>query len=212
MKKLANGTLFGVPLPDGTFLCGRVMLDVYGCLKRRLFPHDSPLPGLGKAYLVEMYSAILQKAEYVASEVLIPGGFVESDEVGDSWPIIGSRPVDPHDVSFPEALIGFMNPIGEVAFRCGEIQIPLPLSHHDLDRIGVSSTRHSAFLWPYTCLRVMGRGDEVPKGYEGATLVGSDLRYSPFREEVYEKLPFPMDQPYFAKQSQLGLQFERLYR
>ena len=211
MKKLANGTLFSVPLPDGTFLCGRVMLDVYGCLKKRLFTHDSPLPGLGKAYLIEMYSAILQKAEYVASEVLIPGAFVESDEVGESWPIIGNRPVDPHEVQFPESILGYMHADGAIAFECGELRIPLPLAYESADKIGEFKRRHSAFLWPYTCLRVLGRESEVPTDYKMASLTGGDFRYSPYREEVYKHLPFAMEQTYFQKQAQLGLHLERLY-
>jgi hypothetical protein len=204
MTKLANGTLFCVPLPDGTFLSGRVILDIYGCLKKRLFPADSPLPGLGKAYLVEMYAAVLHKAEHVPSELLIPGAFVESHAVGAGWPIIGNMPVDPQKVSFPESLIGFMHSTGEVAFECGELSVPLPLSHSELDRIGVSRSRHSAFLWPYTCLRVMGREEEVPRDYKMAYLTGSDLRYSFHRKEIYKLLPFSMEQSYFEIQSRLG--------
>src|SRR5262249_64891 len=121
MKEMAHGTLFAVPLPDGSFLCGRVMLDIRGCLKRHLFPATSPLPGLGKAHLSEMYAAVTPVPEYVPSPLLVPGAFIESWEVGRSWPIIGHMPVDPKTVEFPESLIGFSHPGGGVAFECGEI-------------------------------------------------------------------------------------------
>src|SRR5262249_24874646 len=224
MKEMAHGTLFAVPLPDGSFLCGRVMLDIRGCLKRHLFPATSPLPGLGKAHLIEMYSAVTPVPEYVPSPLLlprpfiapspllVPGAFIESWEVGRSWPIIGHMPVDPKSVEFPESLIGFSHPGGGVAFECGEISIPLPLSYYDLmDRIAIFMGRHSAFLWPYTCLRAMGREKEVPVEYKTATLTDNDLRLSPHREEVYQYLPFAMADSYFQKQAQLGLHLERLY-
>lgn len=212
MEKLAHGTLFAVPLPDGTYLSGRVMLDIYGCLKRRLFPEDSPLPGLGLAHLIEMYSAVTPTPEYVSSPQLVPGAFIESWEVGVSWPIIGHKPVDPKTVEFPESLIGYSHPGGDAAFECGEIRIFVPLSYDDvMDRIAVFCGRHSAYLWPYTCLRTMGRVSEVPSEYKTATLVDNDLRLSRHREELYQHLPFAKEESYFQKQAQLGLHLERLY-
>jgi hypothetical protein len=206
-----NGCIFAVPLPDGTHLSGRVLLDIQACLRRRLFPTDSPLPGLGRACLIEMYSAISLTPAHVPSPVLVPGAFIESDSIGSEWAAVGHHVVNPVDVEFPETLISSMHPDGDVAFECGEMRVPLPLDYDALDQVGEWSSRHSAFLWPYTCLRLLGRGDEVPGEYLAATLAGTDLRLSPFREEVYEYLPFPMRLPYFLKQQQLGLQFERLY-
>lgn len=211
MKKTAHGTIFAVPLPDGTFLSGRVMLDIYACLKRRLLPADSPLPGLGKAYLIEMYSAISGRAEYTPSDILIRGAFLESDDVGDTWPIIGHKPVDPHEVEFPESIIGHMHALGGCDFQCGEISIPLPLDHATTDKVGEFKCRHSAFLWPFTCLRVLGRESEVPQDYKMASLDGADLRRSKHRGTIYEYLPFRMDTCYFEKQKAMGLNFERFY-
>src|SRR5262245_40752161 len=128
MVPLVHGTLFAVPLPNGTFLCGRVLLDIYACLQRRLFPAGSPLSGLGKAFLIEMYSAVVPASEYIPSEILIRGAFVESQEVGRTWPIIGTKPVDPKAVEFPEGLLISMHTHGQVAFQCGEIHLPIPLS------------------------------------------------------------------------------------
>jgi len=211
MKKLPHGTVFAVPLPDETYICGRVLLDIYGCLRRRLFPHDSPLPAYGKAYLVEMYSTVLERPEHVPSPVLIEGAFVESKEVGNAWPIVGEEPVDPRKVEFPESLIGFRHELGDVAFDCGEIRIPLPVTREVLARANAEGSRHSSFLWAHTCLQTMGRASEVPSEYKAATLGGTDLRISPHRAEIYKHLPFRMEQSYFEKQAMLGLNFERLY-
>jgi hypothetical protein len=213
MKKLAHGTIFAVPLPDGTYISGRVVLDIYGTLKRRLFPIDSPLPGLGRAYLVEMYSAITSKPEYVPSPVLIPGAFVESKELGNAWPIVGQQPIDPRKVEFPEALIGRVHSTGQAAFRCGEMEVLLPFNRGDLQEISVFHGRHSAFYWPYMCLWALGRKAEIPTDWIGITFERDDLRFcfSPHRARVYEHLPFQMEQSYFEKQAQMGLHLERLY-
>ena len=212
MPTLANGIIFAVPLPDGTFLCGRVMLDLYGCVKRRLFSNESPLVGLGRTYLVEMYSTVSSSPKSTTSPLMISGAYVESSEVGTTWPIIGSAPIDPNTVEFPETLIGVMHDTGCAAFECGEIRIPIPISYHDYqDRIAVVTTVHSAFLWPYTCLRLLGREPEVPSNYQMATLKGSDLRSSSFRKEIYNDLPFPMSESYHTKQRRMGLNLDRLY-
>jgi hypothetical protein len=211
MNELLHGKIFAVPLPDRTFIFGRVLLDIYGVLKRRLLPADSPLSGLGQAHLVEMYSEIKDSPVYAPSSVLIAGAYVESKEIGSMWPILGERVVDPRGIDFPESVIGFAHSNGQMAFECGEISVPLPYSLAEQQRIGVFKRRHSAFLWPYTCLRVVGRGSEIPVDYKMATLEGGDLRLSPFRMRVYEHLPFQMKMSYFEKQRQLGLNIERLY-
>jgi hypothetical protein len=211
MKKTAHGILFAVPLPDGTFLFGGVMMDVYACLKRRLLPADSPLSSLGKAILVEMYSSLSPTLTYTPSPILIGGAFVESDELGESWQIIGHSPVNPLDVEFPETIIGYLHPEGDGEFQCGEITLPLPLEGDTARRIGELKARHSGFLWHYTCLRALGRGGEVPKGYEGATLAGSDLRNSPQRAFIYKHLPFPIELSYYEKQKMMGFDLGRLY-
>ena len=214
MKKLAHGTIFAVPLPDGTYICGRVMLDVLGCIKRRLLPADSPLIGIfAEALLIEMYSAITSNPEYVPSQVLIPGAFVESKEVGKAWPVVGEEPIDPHKVEFPEALVGAVHTNGQAAFHCGEMEVLLPFNRGDLQEISVFHGRHSAFYWPYMCLWALGRKAEIPTDWIGITFERDDLRFcfSPHRARVYEHLPFQMEQSYFEKQAQMGLHLERLY-
>lgn len=233
--KLAHGEVFAVPLPDGQYIFGRILLDLYGLLKRRLLPHDTTLSP-GHAYLVEMYSETRATREYVPSPVLIAGAYVQSKEIGDTWsewPIVAHEPVDPRLVEFPEALIGFDHPDGNVAFRCGEIQIPVPMTQRAIpaerrleyllssgESVGcVHQSQRSAYLWPITCLIALGRENEVPRVYKGVELKNlraqslekSDLRLSPFRAQIYEYLPFRIDQSYFEKQKQLGLDIERLY-
>lgn len=213
-KKLPHGEIFAVPLPGGAFLHGRILLDINGTLKRRLFPEDASLTALGRAYLVEMYSVVRSSIGYKPSAVLIPGAIVdakEANEIWADWSIVGHNAVDPKKIEFPETLIGFQHPQGEIAYECGEIRIPLPLKRNQLSAINQYSARHSAFLWPFVCLWELGRRTDVPKEYKTARIDGTDLRISPYRNQVYAYLPFKMETSYFEKQKTLGLQFERLY-
>lgn len=214
LKKPAfkHGDIFAVPLPDGRFLPGRVMLDIYGCLKKRMLPHDSPLPGLGKAVLAEMYSVTSKHLDFEKSAISIPGAYVDSDEIGVGWPIIGNLPVDPHDISFPETLIGFNHENGEVAFECGELRINVPLHEEDARKINAYKSPHTSFLWPITCAQNINRPDLVPEKYRSYNgLVTSDLRYTLFRDAIFKHLPINPDDSYFTQQCQMGFNIGRLY-
>ena len=233
MKKLPHGQIFAVPMPDGTYIFGRVMLDIYGVQKRRLLPVDSPLPFFNMGYLIEMYSGIQKKPEYVPSPILIAGAFVESKEVGNAWPVVGHEPVDPKKVEFPEGLIGYDTPQGEVALQCGEMRIPVPMIQRGAERkVGENVVKDVGYFflsggeviysglgsypsshWSYMCLWALGRVDEIPAEWPGVRvgLARGDLRFSPRRAEVYAHLPFPMELSYYEKQKQMGFNLERLY-
>ena len=212
-QRIHRGDVFAVPLPDGTYLLGRVMLDIYAATKKQLFPADSPLPGLGKAVLIEMYKQVRSSPEYVASDILIPGAFVEDDEIQRSWPVVANVPVDVCAVEFPEAMVGYMHNTGEVAFLRGEIRLPLPFTQRKMRAMGVFQSSRSAFVWPYTCLHELGRAREIPEEFKPtAHLRHSDLRYSKHRAKVYKYLPINPKHSYYQQQSQLGLNLERLYQ
>ena len=112
MAKALNGSIFAVPLPDGAYVFGRVLLDVRAIWKQRLLPHDSPILYANDACLVEMYSAIAPDPNFVPSQVLFPSAFVESREIGKSWRLVSHVPVNVKAVEFPETLIGFNHPLG----------------------------------------------------------------------------------------------------
>ena len=211
MRKPTHGDIFAVPLPDGAFICGRVLLDIPGTVKERVLPHDSPLLFVRSCYLIELFSEVQSTPDYVPSPVRVCGVFVQSREVGKSWPLVGNIPVDPKLVEFPETLCGFRHRGGESAFSCGEIWVPLPVPELDIRRMNVYKSSYSVFLWPFTCLRLLGRGAAIPDIAKINSVLSHDLRLSPHRAEIYKHLPFRMEQSYFEKQAQLGLHFERLY-
>ena len=211
-KKLMNGVIFAMPLPDGKFLPGKVMLDIAGNIKRRLFSWDSPLGNFfSGTVLVEIYSVPSSKPEYIPSPILIPGRLVAPKEIGKGWPILGKTPVDPCMVEFPESLIEIVNePKGEVGFRCGEISLPLPITREEYKGIAVRGSFEFAERLPHACEIMLG----ISKKFNVTPqeeLSRNDLRFSKHRVRVYEHLPFPMQTSYFEKQKMMGLHLERLY-
>jgi hypothetical protein len=210
-RKLLHGIIFAVPMPTvGGFISGRVMLDVAGNIKRRMFASDSPLAGLvAGTVLAEMYSKPLTRPEeYTPSPVLIPGAFVLPKEIGKRWPIIGDIPVDPRTVEFPETVIGRYKE--GVVYECGEMRIPTPLSEKDDDEINARAGFGFADTIAMKCEIALGL---VPRqnSNKGLWLEWSDLRFSKHRARVYEHLPFSMEMSYYEKQKILGHNLERLY-
>ena len=108
MARLAHGKIFAVPLPDGTYVCGRVMLDIEGCLRRRLFRNDSPLLFYNDGHLVEMYSGVEPHA-HVSPVARFDSRRVRGEERNRRRLAYRGRDAGGPAgmVEFPESLIGF---------------------------------------------------------------------------------------------------------
>lgn len=214
MKKspTAAGNVFSLPLPDGSYAFGRVLLDPMEARKKRLLAVDSPLAGLlGQGVLVQLYTQASDTNDYVSSPVLVDGLFVERRNLRTEWDIVAYEDVDPRAVEFPEFVTGFCHDAGQLAFVCGEIRFPLPFPIAEQPTFQGRAVRHSAFMLPYIWLFAAGRREEVPEDYVVADLHGADLRISAYRDHIYEHLPFAKEMSYWEKQLSLALDFGRLY-
>jgi len=201
-----QGKIFAMPLSDGQYVCGRVMLDIPGNIRRRLFPSDTPLGGIFlESVLVEMYSASVPTLGYVPSPIAIPGVLTDASRIGKEWPVVAEKPVDPREVEFPESVSGWE---AGAAFFCGEMCLEVPFEEEVwFKEIRVMGTTLLGDCLEDAWLSTVGR----PYKYKYLRLEHIDLRYSRHRARVYEHLPFPMEMSYFDKQAMMGLHFERLY-
>jgi hypothetical protein len=207
-----EGDIFAVPLPTGEFIFGKIQLDVARLRRSRKLPPDSNLLALGNPVLVEMYRAVSPSSRYAPSQVLIPGAFLQTNEFGKKWKVVDHIEVDVPNVAFPESLIGHMHDEGSADFICGEIRIPLPISHAAYEDIDVCSTAHSTYYWPAVCMQELGRAEELPEEIRNMEqLSRQDLRFSEHRRYIYKLLPIDTDQSYYEQQAQLGYDIERLY-
>jgi len=163
-------------------------------------------------YLVEIYRDCDKTEEFSAAKLCVPGIFVAADEIGTEWAVLGHVPVDPITIQFPEFLAGQNHAAGSVVFECGEIRLPLPYRSEDIDQIEVRKRLFFGVGLPILSLLFLDRKDLIRQGElsPGYGLANVDLRYSPFRAEVYGYLPIMSHEPYYEKQTRLGLNLDRL--
>ncbi len=215
MAKFGTGDLFTFPLPTGGQLSGRIMLDVNRqCVRPKLIAPGSMLSFFGRSLLLEIYAEAVTPPLARRPGLLVPGLFMDSGylAVGE-WEIVGHETVDPATVEFPEALVA-QGP--HARFVRGEVNLPLALEYEDVRRIGAYRSIVPSSALGDICAFYLGRAADpdapaLPPG-DVRSLAGSDLRFSPHRDEVYRALGEDPDEPYdrFAKRH--GYDLGRFYR
>jgi hypothetical protein len=102
------GDVFQIPLPDGSFGYGRLLLDIRRLARTGLFTPPCALAGIcGSGLLVQLYR--VSYPEPLASVVglrAIPvflSEFVQNGQIYRAeFPIVGNLPVAPEEIDFPE--------------------------------------------------------------------------------------------------------------
>jgi hypothetical protein len=213
MAKVAKttGYQFHARSENGYYVFGRVLLDLEYVIRSRILPADSPLGGMPRSILVEMYDHVSDEPVAVDAPVGFSGALVDKPSFTDEWPVYGNKPVLPEELEFPQALVGYMHDKGECAFLWGEIQIPLPFKSEWLYNVKVYLTRHSIRWWPEDTLGALGHMDKVVENYRhAATLATTDLRFNPALDQIEPHLPFDCRGSYFKAQRAMGLNIGRL--
>jgi hypothetical protein len=102
------GDVFQIPLPDGSFAYGRLLLDIRRLARAGVFTHPCALAGIyGSGLMVQVYRvrhpqplasvAVLRAAPAFLSE------FVQHDQIYRAeFPIVGNLPVAAEEIDFPE--------------------------------------------------------------------------------------------------------------
>lgn len=198
-----------MPLGDGTYSIGRVVLDVAKqCRKPGLIEPSSLLYGFGRSLLVEVYRATYDHPVADLSDVLIPGYFVSPQLVRNgTWPIVGHVPVDPARVAFPE----FVSRYGmNMYLMRGEVRLLLGPGIDDWQGLRVPMTITSPVVLPNTCRYYLGRHEGLgPAALYNATLADRDLRFNDRRGEVYAALGLSEDEPYYTFAASRGFDLAR---
>ncbi len=212
MISIKHGDIFTFQVTTGKYISGRIILDIKEqCIEPNLLKANSTLNAFSESILVEIYSGLSQKPEWVKSKVLIPGILVEGDllKTGE-WEIIDYSKIDPTRVEFPETLILFE---GQALFERGEISLHLSLDYDDLRRINVYPTFKSAKSLPDICLYYLNLKHLINDDFaETKHLKNSDLRFSEYRHEIYHLLNEDEHQSYFEMSSRLGYYITRFYK
>lgn len=227
MKRISFkvGDLFAIPLPDGKYVTGRILLypkkqkfkKIIEETKKEIeagqkdfpeaFTYGTETLYVGCGILVEVYKEVFNEPTAKQSEVLIKGIQVSSYLIEcEKWPIIGNIPVNPTDVEFPEFIV-VIPPKRQWYFSRGEVWLPLPVD--DPNNIGdwrglkIRFTMHTG-LADYI-IYLLGDMEK------GISLANQDLRYNERRREVYELLNLPLDEPYYKFALRHGLDLARFF-
>jgi hypothetical protein len=210
-KKAATkaGNIFAFDRNDGTFGFGRVLLDIENqCVKSGKVAPRSPLLNFPKALLIEIFAESAAAPMATPTKIGMRGIPIAPDVLRNGhWPVIGTRPIDPAEVEFPENLIA----VGlKAEFNRGEIALPIALSHTELDAI-------SAFprLAPSDAVLHISRYYTEGDGKNGRgvppPLEHGDLRFSLQRERVYQLLGEDPAQSYAQMARRHGFDLSRFY-
>ena len=211
MAKYQTGDLFAVPLAGGSYVTGRIMLDVkQQCIKPKLITGESPMAFYSGTVLVEIYRETTAEPTAQRSEVLIPGIYIDPEPLKDgAWSIIGHIDVDPQTVEFPESVNPFNTTIN---LTRGEVSLPLGPGIDEWRGISIPQAINSPYLLPDTCLFYLGQTDKIdPRKLKAAQLTDRDLRFNERRTEVYEALGLAPEQPYYQFALQHGFDTARFY-
>lgn len=212
MVKYKLGDIFSLQLPNQEYVFGKITLDVTPqCVKPKLIQPGSPLFSFEDTVLVEIYKTTSKKNEFIISEVLINGVFIDPLFIKKGiWTIVSNQDVDSRQVEFPEALISFEN---HALFRKGEITLPIALDEEELRKINVYPTILPPVVLIDICLYYLNLKHLInPEYLETSQLNTSDLRFSSFRRKIYEMLGEDDNQSYFDMSKRLGYDITRFYK
>jgi hypothetical protein len=137
-----NGDVFQVALPDGSFACGRMLLDLRRLARAGLFVTPCALAGMcGSALLVRLYKKAFRGPTVSLADLSDAPSFL--DELLDrrpiyrgDYPIVGNLPVCPSELAFPEYVCSFhKNPGGHFSYQKGGAVAELQMTHKEYDSL-----------------------------------------------------------------------------
>jgi hypothetical protein len=205
------GELIAIPIEGAGFVTGHVLLNIRDGRTASMLPARSRLREHG-SLLLDVYGPMTSDPDINASESLIRGIWTDDQSVRgrDRWPTIGQRAVVPQHVEFPEYVI---NVSAVASFERGELIYPVRALSGQLEKIQVRQPFvPSPQLWRI-CANLVGRADVLGSDAPLFRLDASmDLRYSPYRDDVYRALGADPKRSYWDWATAEGLDPGRFWR
>lgn len=189
------------------------MLDSDRVIRKDLIPKFGALDfGFGPTVLIEIYrqTSKEQKFDFESEHILIPGLFTSPAGIGEEWPIVDFKEIDPAKVDFPENLS--VESFSSGKFVKGEIEVIINIE--GVDDMELFLVRLAAVAIPETVLYNLGRKDEIdadPDVVESRNIALADIRFSGHKEKIYRQLPDKYKGDYYNMAKAHGFDLARLY-
>lgn len=205
-----TGTVFSIPNTHNDQILGRILFDcTYFWKKKLLSENGNWMAFEGYSVLMEIYELDNQGEK----QVIIPGVNTSMRNIETGlWPTIGYEKVDLNTLDFPE----FLSVWGAktFCFHKGEINIKFKVTNSQYDapdvelypRSWAALNMHDAFYFIKGEKHKFNRNREQ---FDALDLSKNDLRFAPFRKEIYDLIGENPQGSYSALAQKHGVPIER---
>lgn len=205
-----TGTVFSIPNAHNDQILGRILFDCTYFYKKKLLSEN------GNWMAFEGYSVLMELYEldnHQGKHILIPGVNTSMRNIETGlWPTIGYEKVDLDTLDFPE----FLSVWGanSFCFHKGEVKIKFNVTSSKYDAPNVelypcswaALNLHDAFYFAKGEPHKFNRKREQ---CDALDLTKKDLRFAPFRNEIYDLIGEDPQGSYFALAQKHGVPIER---
>ncbi|MCW5599987.1 Imm26 family immunity protein [Nitrosomonas sp.] len=218
MKKMPKaGDIFSFQIAPDEFAFGRVMLNLRTqCFDKELIGSANPLNYFkdGKFILADLYretsSGDLPEGRSIAISGILT---TYSLLMLGIWKIVGFESVNPQEVDFPEGVS--VESVTKAALVRGELSLSFNMNIKEVEKIGIYPQTFPPSMLSEILLFNLGRGNEInnknSENKDFLDMSNLDLRYSKYRERVYELLGEDMNESYYDKACRYGFDLKRFY-
>lgn len=211
------GDIFSFQIAPDEFAFGRVMLNLRTqCFDKELIGSANPLNYFkdGKFILADLYretsSGDLPEGRSIAISGILT---TYSLLMLGIWKIVGFESVNPQEVDFPEGVS--VESVTKAALVRGELSLSFNMNIKEVEKIGIYPQTFPPSMLSEILLFNLGRGNEInnknSENKDFLDMSNLDLRYSKYRERVYELLGEDMNESYYDKACRYGFDLKRFY-
>ena len=209
------GDIFKFPITSNEFAFGRIMLNISAqCVKTKKIDRDNDLWPFREYLLVQVYQQTTKGDTPSKNDILLPGIMMSGGCIEDkTWDIVDFKEVKPQEVEFPEGLSSEKAIKG--ALMKGECRIVFDMEFSEIEKINIPPIGNPCKILPEVVLFQLGRKDEInnPRltNKEFRNPASFDLRFSPYREKIFELAGIDPGESYYELSKRLGFDVSRFY-
>jgi hypothetical protein len=209
------GDIFRFSITSNEFAFGRIMLNITAqCVKTKKIDRDNALWPFKEYLLVQVYQQTTKGDTPSQNDILLPGIMISDGCIEEkTWETVDFKEVKPQEVEFPEGLSSEKSFTG--AFIKGECKIVFAMEFSEIEKIDIPPIGNSCKILSEVVLFQLGRKDEIDNplltNKEFRNPASFDLRFSRYREKIFELAGIDPGESYYELSKRLGFDVSRFY-